>query len=213
MDEQSASPPQPPYPRLRLDFYQTAVLMSQWTDDGRVIAYPVSVHDVVSACTHIELSSGLLPPETLFWKRQGNQDKLAVYVPAQRWQVQTEKRTYHLPLPSFVFVGCGLAYQIFAVKKRPDRGSDALYHAPCPNVFGHGAICQGNTPFPACTPQTIHTALDLFLEGSLFNTDLSQGKCHSYPDDVRQLWEVLHGRRRFPLSELVPAQMTLGKLL
>lgn len=213
MDEQTALQYQPPYPRLRLDFYDTAVLMSQWTDDGRVKAYPISVHDVVSACTHIELSSGLLPPETLFWKRQGNQDKLAIYVPARRRQVQTDSRTHDLPMPPFVFVGCGLAYQIFAVKKRPDRGSDALYHAPCPNVFGHGGICQGNTPFPACTIRSVHQALNLFLEGSLFNSHLSQSKCQSYPDDVRRLWEVLHGRKRFPLSELVPTQMKLQALL
>jgi hypothetical protein len=58
-------------PRLRLDFYPTAVLMSRWEEDGRIIAHPVSVHDVVSACTNIGLSSGLLPPNTLFWKQQG----------------------------------------------------------------------------------------------------------------------------------------------
>ena len=58
------------WPRLRLDFYNTAVLMSRWEDDGRVSTYPVSVHDVVSACTNVQLSSGLLPPNTLFWKQQ-----------------------------------------------------------------------------------------------------------------------------------------------
>jgi hypothetical protein len=57
-------------PRLRLDFYPTAVLMSRWEEDGRIIAHPVSVHDVVSACTNIALGSGLLPPNTLFWKQQ-----------------------------------------------------------------------------------------------------------------------------------------------
>jgi hypothetical protein len=42
---------------------------------------------------------------------------------------------------------------------------------------------------------------------------LSQGKCQSHPQDVRQLWAELDGRKRFPLSELVPANMTLGNLL
>ncbi len=217
MNEQSVNqtqlPRQPQLPRLRLDFYNTAVLLSRWEDDGRLVTHPVSVHDVVSACTRVELSSGLLPANTLFWKQRANQSMLGIYVPARRWQVQTESRTYHLPMPPFVFVGYGTSYQIFAVKRRPDQGSDALYHAPCPNVFGHGGICQGNTPFPACTIHSVYMALNLFLEGSLFNTHLSQSKCQSYPGDVRRLWEVLHGRKRFPLSELVPAQMTLGKLL
>ncbi|NKQ35203.1 MAG: hypothetical protein HF973_06240 [Chloroflexi bacterium] len=202
-----------PYPRLRLDFYSTAVLMSRWEDDGRIIAYPVSVHDVVSACTNVELSSGLLPPNTLFWKRQANQMALGIYVPARRWRVQTEDQSYHVPMPPFVFVGNGSSYKIFAVKKRPSSEHDPLYHAPCPNVHTTGGICQGNTPFPICSPRNIQTALTLFMEGSYFNADLSSGKCRSYPDDVRRLWAELDGRKRFPLSELAPAQRTIHNLL
>jgi hypothetical protein len=216
-------------PRLRLDFYNTAVLMSCWEDNGRLTTHPVSVHDVVSACTHVELSSGLLPTNTLFWKQRANQAMLGVYVPARRWHVQTDDRTYHLPMPPFVFVGSGSSYRMFAVKKRPALSTStgsaqalskgpsseavSLYHAPCPNVHTTGGICQGNTPFPVCSPQTIQQALQLFLEGSLFNADLSQGKCQSHPDDVRSLWAELNGHKRFPLSELVPAQMRLQTLL
>lgn len=206
-------PRQPQLPRLRLDFYSSAVLMSRWEDDGRLATYPVSVHDVVSACTNVQLSSGLLPPNTLFWKQQANQVMLGIYVPARRWRVQTEERGYHVPMPPFVFVGYGSSYHVFAVKKRPSNGQASLYHAPCPNVHTHGGICQGNTPFPVCSPQHIQTALTLFLEGSLFNADLSRGKCQSYLEDVRELWAELDGRKRFPLSELVPAQMTLWNLL
>lgn len=206
-------PRQPELPRLRLDFYNTAVLMSRWEDEGRLATYPVSVHDVVSACTNVALSSGLLPPNTLFWKQQANQSMLGVYVPARRWKVQTEERSYHVPMPPFVFVGYGSSYHVFAVKKWPSHEHDQLYHAPCPNVHTHGGICQGNTPFPICSPWNIQTALTLFLEGSLFNADLSRGKCRSHPEDVRELWAELYGRKRFPLSELVPAQMTLWNLV
>lgn len=201
------------WPRLRLDFYNTAVLMSRWEDDGRLATYPVSVHDVVSACTNVQLSSGLLPPKTLFWKQQANQVMLGIYVPARRWKVQTEERSYHVPMPPFVFVGYGSSYHVFAVKKRPSNERDRLYYAPCPNVHTHGGICQGNTLFPICSPRNIQTALTLFLEGSLFNGDLSRGKCQSHPEDVRQLWSELDGRKHFPLSELVPAQMALWNLL
>lgn len=212
MNPQPESTPQQ-WPRLRLDFYNTAVLMSCWEDDGRLATYPVSVHDVVSACTNVQLSSGLLPPNTLYWKQQANQVMLGVYVTARRWKVQTEERSYHIPMPPFVFVGCGSSYHVFAVKKRPSQEHDRLYHAPCPNVHTHGGICQGNTPFPICSPRHIQTALTLFLEGSLFNADLSRSKCRSHPEDVRQLWAELDGRKRFPLSELVPAQTQLGHLL
>ncbi len=209
----TGSAPHPTWPRLRLDFYDTAVLMSRWQADGRLTTYPVSVHDVVSACTSVELSSDLLPPNTLFWKQQAHQVSLGIYVPGRRWQVQTEERTYHLPMPPLIFVGSGLSYWVFAVKKRPSGEHDRLYHAPCPNVHAGGNICQGNAPFPICSSQTIQSALSLFMEGSYFNADLSSGKCHSHPDDVRKLWADLNGRKRFPLSELVPVQKTLRQLL
>jgi PRTRC genetic system protein B len=212
MNEQTPLPQQQ-WPRLRLDFYSSAVLMSRWKDDGRLATYPVSVHDVVSACTNVQLSSGLLPASTLFWKQRANQTILGIYVPARCWKVQTEDRSYHVPMPPFVFVGCGSSYYVFAIKKRPSNELDQLYHAPCPNVHTHGGICQGNTPFPICSLRNIQTTLTLFLEGSLFNADLSRGKCQSHPEDVRELWAELDGRKRFPLSELVPAQMTLWNLV
>ena len=206
-------------PRLRLDFYSTAVLLSRWEEDGRIIAHPVSVHDVVSACSNIGLSSGLLPPNTLFWKQQASRLVIGIYVPARRWRTQVEpatgdkSQTCHIPMPPLVFVGSGNAYQIYAVKRRPRDGHERLYHAPCPNVHYHGGICSGNTPFPICSPQTIEAALSLFMENSLFNGDLSRGKCHRYPDDVRELWVKLEGKKRFPLSELVGCKRVLRDLL
>ena len=198
--------------QLRLDFYSTNILMSQWQADGRLSTYPVSIHDVVTACTSVEMSSGLLPPNTLFWRQQANLTMLGIYVPARRWTVQTDERSYHIPLPPFVFVGHGTSYKIFAVKKRPSDERARLYHAPCPNVHTTGNICQGNTPFPTCSPQNMQTALTLFIEDSYFNADLSNGKCQSYPDDVRQLWVNLDGKKRFPLKELVPTQRMLRNL-
>jgi hypothetical protein len=109
---------------------------------------------------------------------------------------------------TFIRLPCALS-----LSKGPSNEADLLYHAPCPNVHTHGGICQGNTPFPICSPRDIQTALTLFMEGSLFNADLSRGKCQSHPEDVRELWAELDGRKRFPLSELVPAQIKLWNLL
>ena len=209
------------WPILRLDFYDTAVIMTQWKNNGQLLAYPVSIDDVVSACSSMTLSSGLLPANTLFWQQQADQMALGIYVPARRWPMQTEHRSYLVPMPPLVFVGNGTSYSIFAVKKRPSSLSRAqakgehnrLYHAPCPNVHTHGSICQGNTPFPRCSPQNILTALSLFMEESLFNADLSRSKCVSRPEDVRELWAELDGRKRFPLSELVPSHTSLEALI
>ena len=142
-----------------------------------------------------------------------------VQVPPRRWRVQVESasgdeaRTYHIPMPPLVFVGSGNTYQIYAVKQRPRDGHERLYHVPCPNVHQHGGICPGNTPFPASSPQTIESALSLFMENSLFNGDLSRGKCRRYSEDVRRLWAKLEGKKRFPLSELVSCRRVLRDLL
>jgi hypothetical protein len=48
---------------------------------------------------------------------------------------------------------------------------------------------------------------------SAFNGHQSNGKCRSQPDDVRQLWAALAGKKRFPLKELVPLSYTVGHLL
>jgi PRTRC genetic system protein B len=212
MDE--TMPPTPAQtPRLRLDFFETAVILSRWEANGQTTSYPVAVQDVVSACTGVTLSSGFLPPDTLFWRRQANQTTLGITVPGRRWQVRTDKKTYHVPMPPLVFVGRGHAYSLYAVKQKPLTIHTPLYHVPCPNVFADGGICPGATPFPACSAQSMNKALTLFWEGSLFNGHLSQGKCCSQPKDVRKLWVELDGRKRFPLAELVPMNKTLQSLI
>jgi hypothetical protein len=80
-------------------------------------------------------------------------------------------------------------------------------------VHLHGAICQGNAPFPICTPETIMLSLSLFIESSSFNGDLAQGKCQSHPDNVLDLWEEIVGKKRFPLAELVGSRKAVGDLL
>ena len=80
---------------------------------------------------------------------------------------------------------------------------------------------QTNLPYPTFRnpprildiQQNMQTALTLFMEDSYFNADLSVGKCASYESDVRQLWGKLDGKKRFPLSELVPLQRNLSWLL
>lgn len=220
MNTPQPSPPEPTWPRLRLDFYETDIIMTQWETPDRLKSYPVAVDDMVAACSQVTLGSGWLPPDTLFWKKQANHEELAIYIPAKRWHIPTARHTYHLPLPPLVFHGRQYSYQVFAVKKRPTLHTAAatrhpqthLFHFPGPNVHLTGTICRGDTPFPPCAPHTILAAITRFLEGSLFNKDLHQNKCRTYPEDILQLWQQLDGRKRFPLSELVPANVSLNQL-
>jgi hypothetical protein len=157
-------PRQPQLPRLRLDFYSSAVLMSRWEEDGRVTTYPVSIHDVVSACTSVELSSGLLPANTLFWKQRANQAVLGVYVPARRWQVQCEtanssdNQSYYLPMPPFVFAGSGTPTRYSRLRNGRKlglttvKGCSSIMH-PAPTSTATAASARGTPPSPFVYPK------------------------------------------------------------
>jgi hypothetical protein len=194
------------YPRARLDLYKEAVVLTRYEGDDRRTSFTVAVDDLVAAFSRVPVSSGLLPPNCLFWGRESGQTRIAVYVPGRRWRLQTAERIFHIPLPPLVFAGAGVQYRAYAVKRRPQAVAFDLYHCPTPNVHPDGIICQGSVPFPACASDTIEQALSLFLEGSLFNGDLAAGKCRRFPDDVRKLWLQLDGAKRFPAGELVKAR-------
>lgn len=206
-------------PQIRLDFYDSAIIISRYaspyTEPGgsAVTAYPVSAADVANACAQLSISSGLLPPETLFWRRSGLAATLAIFVPARRWRVQLGAETYHIPLPPFIFSGCGRQYHVYAVKERPSGRRAALYHLPSPNVNGDGKICAGGARFPECRAESINDALHLFVEGSRFNNDLSANKCRDFPQNVAELWPKLDGKRRFRRQQLVPMGRQLHELL
>jgi hypothetical protein len=203
------------YPRVRLDLYEEAVILTRYEGHDRRTSYPVAVDDLVAAFSRVPVTSGRLPANCLFWGRENGQTRIAIYVPGRRWQLQTAERIFHIPLPPLLFAGAGEhgargRYRVFAVKRRPKAMPFELYRCPTPNIHPTGVICRGNTPFPPCASDTVEQALNLFLEGSLFNGDLAANKCRSFPDDVRKLWEKLEGAKRFPVDELTPARAGLA---
>ena len=201
-------------PLVRLDFFSEMVLFTRFDETPSQTCYPVAVEDVAGVFTDIRLATGLLPRETLFWQKRGDVTTLAIYVPARRWQVQVvDERTYHIPLPPMLFVGRGRNYFVYALRSRPRGLHTPLWHFPSPNVNEHGVICLGNAPFPTCATDTIYSALHLFLEGSAFNNHLVKGRNATFPDDVRQLWALLDGQKRFPSHHLSPLNATLGHLM
>ena len=198
------------YPRARLDLYEEAVVLTRYEGPDWRTSYPVAVDDLVAAFSRVPVSSGLLPANCLFWGRQNGQTRIAIYVPGRRWRLRTAEHIFHIPLPPLVFAGAGEQYRVFAVKRRPHEMPIELYHCPTPNVHSNGVICQGSVPFPVCASNTIKPALPLFLEGSLFNGDLTAHKCRSFPEDVRHLWSQLEGAKRFPAGELMQARAELA---
>jgi PRTRC genetic system protein B len=210
------TPETPTLPRLRLDFYDTAILMSKYSQvAGQSLAtttHAISAAHLTAACANLTAGSGLLPRDTLFWRQTARDITLGIYVPGQRWPVHLGDENLLIPMPPLVFMGQGSQYAVYAVKQRPKDEQARLYHAPCPNVDAHGRICQGNASFPPCSVDTIGEALDLFMSGSRFNQHEAAGKCHSFPDDVGNLWRYLaaNDKRRFPLSQLVALNRPLA---
>ena len=204
----------PARPLVRLDFFPQTVLLTRFGESNSQTCYPVAVEDVAEVFTDVRLATGLLPRETLFWQRQGDTTTLAIFVPARRRQVQWQgEQTYQLPLPPCIFIGRGRNYCVYAVRSRPRGPHTPLWHFPSPNVNEHGVICLGNAPFPTCATDTIYSALHLFLEGSAFNNHLVKNRNATFPEDVRQLWELLNGQKRFPSHHLSPLNATLGHLM
>lgn len=199
-------------PLVRLDLYEQAIILTRFKEKG-MASYPVSVHDLAAALADVPVSSGFLPPNTLFWQRREGESQIGIYVPGRRWTVLIGERQLTIPMPPLIFTGRGNHYTVYAIKRRPRDAHCRFNHAPCPSVHLHGAICQGNAPFPACTPETIMPSLNLFLESSSFNGDLAQGKCQSHPDNVLALWEKIVGKKRFPLAELVDGGKAVQDLL
>jgi PRTRC genetic system protein B len=148
----------------------------------------------------------------LFFERQGNDDRLAIFVPAEQWTLATEGQgVFDVPMPPLVWVGCGRKYHVFAVKQWPGE-REGLFRAPFPNVYQNGVVCEGSVAFPVASARTIRAALGLFFE-SLFNEDLAGGRSKKHQKNVLTLWEELDGRADFPMGDLVKSGKTLADLM
>lgn len=188
-------------PRATITLTDESVYLTRHDRTGAPAAtYPVSAAGVANAFNLFGASTGLLPAETLFWQNRGGQLRIGVYLPAGKRTITVRSHTvqhWTIPLPGFVFVGCGTQYQIYAVADRPRRESDQVYHCPLPNVYPDGKICAGDVPFPKCAADTIAQAAALFFE-SEFNHDLSG-------QETMQLLKNLCSKRTFPAKVLRPA--------
>ncbi|GCE32009.1 hypothetical protein KDA_74930 [Dictyobacter alpinus] len=108
-----------------------------------------------------------------------------------------------VPLPGFVFTGCGRNYWIWAVKDTDISAQTALYHAPLSNVSSNGSICFGANRAPEASGSTILQAFHLFLD-SPFNGHMANNKSQKHPGDIRYLLAELAAQeaRFFPHEDL-----------
>ena len=93
---------------------------------------------------------------------------------------------------------------MFAAKSRPQGPGTIIYHAPLFNIFGDGRSCPGTNKYPDNVAEIPES---FFL--SFFTIEAQFGnRSKSHPDSLLSLWEELDGKKKYPLTDLVP----IGKL-
>jgi PRTRC genetic system protein B len=200
--------------RARLDLFDETIYMTRYDDTGVPLScFEISPSALAAAFAGLPIASGLLPADTLFYSRSGDQERAAIFVPAgvRTLVSDTRKTPYRIPLPPLIWLGQGAAYRCFAVKQRPGV-DDRLYVCPTPNVYKDGRVCPGNVPFPVCSVRTIKDAFKLFVE-SQFNAHLVGEKSNKHGEDVMKLWRELQGAAEFPLDDLVSSGLKMSDLL
>ena len=184
-------------------------------DDGVTRTKLVSALDVAHALAReLELATGLLPRDALWWARTPTGVRVAVWREPRVWAVRLKAefgarpRRFKLPMPGLVFV-CGprgVDPHVFAAAARPRGPRDQLFCCPTYNVFRTGRICTGTHPFPADADRVP----DAFFESFFSRTgDTAGGKSRRHPEDVGELWAELDGEAEFPVDDLVP-QLTVA---
>ncbi len=192
--------------RLRLDFFHQSTVMTYFQGDI-VNIKQVDAMDVAHAlASELSFGSGLLPPDTLWWQNTRGGPVFALYVAPKVWKLALQEKLdkppkrFTMPLPGFIFLcSPGQPPWVVAVKKRPTKESDTVYHAPLLNVFRNGRSCPGSHQYPTRVADMVHSFFISFFSAT---ADL-QGRSKKYPKNVLDLWKSLEGKSKFPMEDLV----------
>lgn len=166
--------------------------------------------DAVRAAFHpMPIDSGWMPPGTLRFGCDATGTRyVAISIRAKVCPLTIIDNdrgsvTLDIPLPGFIFTGCGRSYWIWAVKDEEITPQTRTYHAPLSNVGGNGGICFGANSPPEASASTIAEAYHLFLD-SPFNGHLANNKSRKHPGDIRYLLQDLAQAEAFPFDDLLP---------
>jgi hypothetical protein len=201
----------PPDPlRLRLDFHHQAVVMTSFegeTVDSKV----VSAMDIAHALAgELSFGSGLLPTNTLWWQNTRSGPVVAIYVEPQvriitlQESIKKQPRRFKVPMPGLIFL-CrpASAPWVYAVKRKPTKEKDAVFHAPLANIFNNGRSCPGSHKFPVRVGDIPQSFFISFFSAT---ADL-RNRSKKFPQNVIHLWEFLDGKKKYPMDDLVQIGM------
>ena len=193
--------------RARLDFYQNATVL-HLIEEGVIRTKMVSAREVTLALlSRVPLSSGLLPPDALWWKQGKEGVEVGLWRGPRVWPVALvtkplePPRRFRLPMPGLIFVcSPGRPPRVFAAKRRPRSLDETIYYAPLFNLFGDGRTCAGTHQFP----ENVEEIPESFFRSSFSMEAAFEGRSKKHPDSLLKLWEELDGKKRYPLGDLVP---------
>jgi len=193
--------------KVRLDFYRDSVVMSL-VQDGTITTRMVSASDVALAMLReVPLTSGILPASALWWSQSRDGPEVALWRQPRVWPVAVMVEPLkpplrmRLPMPGLIFV-CrqGSPPRVYAARERPGNLENPIYHAPLFNLFPDGRSCAGTHRFP----DVIDGIPESFFQ-SFFSIEASYGgRSRKHPRNLMALWRELDGKRRYPMSDLVP---------
>ena len=114
-----------------------------------------------------------------------------------------------VPLPPLILLGKGREYYLWAAATSHISANTNLAVAPLPNV-GSGKICFGKNEVPETHPSTVSEVWKLIFE-TPFNADHASERCHTEPEDVRELlWKLAADKvKKFPKSQLILSTTTI----
>ena len=193
--------------RLRVDFHSQAVIVRTFPEEGVGSVKLVSAQDVAHAlASELTVSTGILPPNTLWWSNTRQGAVVALWREPKIWKVALQERAgeppvrYEIPMPGLIFIcSPGRTPWVFAAKRKPSRPADRIYRAPCFNIFDSGKVCPGTHTFPEKEAEIPES----FFRSFFSPTGDSRRRSKAYGEGLKKRWETLQGREKYPMSDLV----------
>lgn len=169
-----------------------------------------------------DFNTGLMPPGTIAFRRNGTEERIAIMQPASiqdvQFEIQEENASpviekFTVPMPPLLWIfGFGLDRKlkdtsVFALKTGLVINSTPLYHVPFSNVNEDGRVCWGhtnevlNSPFKTLVGLVSLTRL-FFRQP--FNSDLDNGngRNESKKSKTLQFFRKYDGKKKFPFEIL-----------
>ena len=174
----------------------------------------LSSDQVARAFRKVHTDTGWLGRRVLRYREAPEGNAILSYEPAAIRKIIVvfpEKGLVELsvPLPPLILLGKGREYHLWAAASSQISANTNLAIAPLPNV-GSGKICLGKNEVPETHPSTLSDVWKLIFE-TPFNADHASERCHSEPQDVRELlWKLAADKaKEFPKSELILSSTTI----